>query len=381
MPNTTTDDDTDGGLPSTTLPAPPQPPSIPPNELDVRVGDPLEASPWSTIESDPAVFTELAAKIGIKGVQVEEIFSMDEGSFDALGQIYGLIFLFRWQDADTEESAKQPGEKDGDGLFFLNQVVENACATQALVSIALNCSDVPGIDIGDELRRFKEFTRDFSPAMRGLALVNSHALRTAHNSFARQTDLPVLNYPIPENHTPKSKKRKHEEDEQDPPYHFISYLMYRGSVWEVDGLKRWAKRLGAVGEGQGWVGVALGAVRERMKGYENDAVEFNLMAVTHDRLLTLTAEHAEQTKVAEEMRARLDSLPTLNDEEREAMVSTLRIVLAQCDATQRGIEALRSDRERSKAENIRRRFNYGPFIKRYLELLHKKDLLAGVLES
>lgn len=173
----------------------------------------LLAMSWCTIESDPGVFSELVSSLGVKNVEVAEIYSLEQNE-QVKEHSYGLIFLFKWR----EEADDRPifDASDIPELFFAKQVVQNACATQAILGVLLNSEDV---DLGPELNEFKSFGSLLDSETRGMMIGSSDHIRTIHNSFARPE--PFI-----------SEEVKAMRDDKEDAYHFIAYVPFRGGVYE-----------------------------------------------------------------------------------------------------------------------------------------------------
>jgi ubiquitin carboxyl-terminal hydrolase L5 len=107
-------------------------------------------------------------------------------------------------------------------------VITNACATQALLGVLLNAD---GVDVGQNLKNFREFTQAFDAEMKGEAISNSDMIKDAHNSFARPEPFGI-------DDSKKSSSGKGDA------YHFIAFVPFRGVVYEIDGLKRGPIKLG-----------------------------------------------------------------------------------------------------------------------------------------
>jgi len=93
-----------------------------------------------------------------------------------------MIFLFQYQTGTKETYEASCPE----GLWFANQVPDNACATVALLNIINN---IPDVKLGSELRDFKATTQPLSPFERGEAIDDFNHVKIIHNSFARELDM------------------------------------------------------------------------------------------------------------------------------------------------------------------------------------------------
>ena len=125
---------------------------------------------WNTIESDAGVFTYLLDNLGVKDVQFEELLALDPAFLQQHSPVYGVIFLFRWTQQGAPTGLARDGSFDyqaADELFFAAQTIQNACGTQALLSVLLN-TDEQRVDVGPQLKEFKDFTASFPAEVRPL---------------------------------------------------------------------------------------------------------------------------------------------------------------------------------------------------------------------
>ncbi|XP_012520588.1 PREDICTED: ubiquitin carboxyl-terminal hydrolase isozyme L5 [Propithecus coquereli] len=220
------------------------------------------AGEWCLMESDPGVFTELIKGFGCRGAQVEEIWSLEPENFEKLKPVHGLIFLFKWQPGE-EPAGSVVQDSRLDTIFFAKQVINNACATQAIVSVLLNCTH-QDVHLGETLSEFKEFSQSFDAAMKGLALSNSDVIRQVHNSFARQQMFEF-----------DAKTSAKEED----AFHFVSYVPVNGRLYELDGLREGPIDLGACNQDD-WISAVRPVIEKRIQNWLPALCVSSLCAVT-----------------------------------------------------------------------------------------------------
>lgn len=327
------------------------------------------SNPWCTIESDPGVFTELIQKFGVNGVQVEELYTLDQAEFARHLPIYGLIFLFKYR-SETDDRPTIDQQVEEPELFFAHQVKENACATQAILSVLLNSKDVA---LGPHLSEFKQFTREFNPNLRGISITNSDPIREAHNSFARAE--------------PFVMEESKTATEKDDVFHFIAYVPFGNRVYELDGLKPGPILLG---EGEDWLSVAGPAIQARIERYSSSEIRFNLMAIVRNKKDLLT----EKLTQREAELAAVEGAISGNEAMDTTAVSHFQLATGaealqeQRTSIQQEMQQIQSDIGDEEAkfakwrlENIRRKHNYIPFVVNLLRMLAERGHLQPMVEK
>ena len=222
--------------------------------------------------------------------------------------MYGVIFLFKWIGSSSEsrgvpqDGSYDPSAVEEDELFFAAQTIQNACGTQAVLSLVLNNdkssdpirSGVPAasqarIEIGPSLQEFKDFTTGFDAGLRGESLSNSEMIRTVHNSFAKSS--PFV-----------------DESARDPnagsedAFHFIGYTCHHGKLYELDGLQPYPISHGNCTPEE-FPDKIIPVLQRRIERYPAGEVRFNLMALCQD-LRVKAQEFQDPEMLAREQRKR-----------------------------------------------------------------------------
>ena len=255
---------------------------------------------WRELESDPGLFTLLIEDYGVQGVKVDEIYDVSKR---IEGVVYGFVFLFRWGEDRrarnmrkkfliTEDSYVMDSEVVNQ-MFFAHQIVNNSCATHALLSVLLNCTD---IDLGPTLGKLEEFSAGLDPESKGLAIANMPELARAHNKHAKPSHTVI---PPPGGRRASVISSAHALLPE--TYHFVSYVPIGTRLFELDGLKEFPIDHGPWGEQEEWTDLFRRVITQRLASAQD--ILFNLMAVVKDRIPEISEKarvlQAEQRELLE----------------------------------------------------------------------------------
>jgi len=258
-------------------------------------------------------------------VQFEELLTLEPETLHDLNP-YGVIFLFKYPTGASAEPKDKSRPLDGEfdyaaldsafsttnnnneeeeekqPLWFAAQTIQNACGTQALLSILLNqnpTSNDPSSEnaqpftLGPTLQDFKDFTTPLPAEYRGEALSNSSQIRDVHNSFARSS--------------PFVSEESRSADSDDEIYHFVAYTTLNCTLYELDGLQPAPIRHGDEGAcpREIFAEAVVPVLQRRIERYPVTEIRFNLLAVCED-LRIRAREARDEGALAREERKRLE---------------------------------------------------------------------------
>ena len=142
------------------------------------------------------------------------------------------------------------------------------------------------------MKTFKGFTADLSAKDKGLTIGQSENIRVQHNSFARQDPFTIEEDPL-------SKS-----GDDDDTFHFVSYVPYKGQLYELDGLQPGPISFGEVTE-DNWLTKAKEEIQKRIEKYSTSEIRFNLLAVIDDKkakaekeITALTGQEGKESEIA-----------------------------------------------------------------------------------
>jgi ubiquitin carboxyl-terminal hydrolase L5 len=353
---------------------------------------------WVEVESEPIYVNTMLRELGVRGVRVEEILDLEHSILSLEPPIYGLIFLFQYQDSD--HIAK--GNPCPPHVWFANQLpATNACATIALINILLNAKNV---ELGRPLSYFKEDTMNLTPMERAHCLNEHEFVRSVHNSFAsrvdmwladrifitkyrnqlkvrekrlrdeqraaekaaKQTEAPKQTSLRQKRKTAREAKFEGSDSGEDPSspeqkyndesaFHYVVYVPIDGHIWRLDGMSTQPQDLGPYLHENSWLCDAAPHIQARMAEFaQSSGVYFNLMALIKDPASRARESLAENVKALVGIERMLDEMSKdwrsyadeIGDEALRAGDAELQITLemittaAETDLTDMSLEKL-----------------------------------------
>ncbi|CAO2656464.1 Nn.00g052670.m01.CDS01 [Neocucurbitaria sp. VM-36] len=390
------------------------------------------------IESDPAYFSVILREMGVQSVTVREVFAMDPAILEMLPQpIYGLILLFNYREFGNSD---QPTECPAH-VWFANQLpAQNSCATLAMINILMNSNDV---GIGEHLNHFKDFTREFTSFQRGEALASFDFVKKIHNSFAKQMDIlesdKFLSHKVKRAQRMKNEKKEKQEKiskkgtksrrrsadsaetndsaegHEEHAHHFIAFVPVDNEVWKLDGMDSQPTSMGTfdAANGETWLSAVSDTIAALMAAGDD---EYGVIALAQSPLHSLRKQACLAINTMKYIESRLDTLDkgwrsfiivdqeppspkilgveehlsdypvpnaiaaNISSEQMSDLLDRRSRLVGELSKTAASIIAEIQSEAEEDQKATQRRYDCGPVIKKWLEMLAANGHLAENLD-
>ncbi|XP_022905843.1 ubiquitin carboxyl-terminal hydrolase isozyme L3 [Onthophagus taurus] len=181
---------------------------------------------WFPLESNPDVMNKFMQKLGVPDKwNIVDVYGLESEALAWVPKpVLAVILLFPYSEkhhnyaTEQNERLKVSGQDVSPNVYFLKQVVSNACGTIALVhSVANNCDR---IELAEG--KFKELlsvSKNMSPEDRGTLLQSvAGQIMNVHQELAQegQTEL---------------------NPNESVNHHFVAFVEKEGNLYELDGRK------------------------------------------------------------------------------------------------------------------------------------------------
>eukprot|EP00164_Ancoracysta_twista_P000538 GFYU01000718.1.p1 GENE.GFYU01000718.1~~GFYU01000718.1.p1 ORF type:complete len:236 (+),score=74.66 GFYU01000718.1:76-783(+) len=185
-----------------------------------------EKTYWVGLESNPEVLTKFAYRLGLPQAvfQFSDCFGLDDELLAFVPQpCHAVVFLYPSSQMATlkkeqAEKIKAQGQHVSEKVWFMRQLVGNACGTVALVHALANNRDKLSLE-GGFFKDFVDANLTTDAHKRGELFGTLEGLKNAHESMATegQTAAPEADAAL--------------------DFHFICFVEVDGHLYELDGAK------------------------------------------------------------------------------------------------------------------------------------------------
>eukprot|EP01121_Diplochlamys_sp_Union-15-3_P010960 TRINITY_DN3139_c0_g1_i1.p1 TRINITY_DN3139_c0_g1~~TRINITY_DN3139_c0_g1_i1.p1 ORF type:complete len:239 (-),score=59.70 TRINITY_DN3139_c0_g1_i1:137-853(-) len=189
-----------------------------------------EKPKWTPLESNPEIMTKFIHSLGVsKNWAFNDCYGLGDEELSWVPRpCLAVLLLFPWEQMKEEkkkqlEKIVKEGQVVSPKVFYMKQIVQNACGTIAVMHSIANNTEKLNLNVQNPqspIERFLAHVLPLTTEDRGWALGKNPDIHKAHSVVS------------------KEGQTKPPGEHDDVDYHFIAFTEIDGNLYELDGAKK-----------------------------------------------------------------------------------------------------------------------------------------------